>query len=291
MMTTSLELQHFAVLDLSYSHTATSVIITCTTNNPCHLTCYYTDQEPVRHATSRVVRGLALPWGAYFCFVAWQTIEQIEPGDTLSHTFEIPDWSECQTKWFCFRGTVGGQLSPSASALFKHHHPGVAAEQKFESYYHPRPTYSNIYEPNQSGQTFTPTQRHLLTKVYTFIHRVSATYPTLNVQIKEAPDDTPTGPVLSSGYTVWADIPESPDEDWVETEMSEFILEPDTKYAIIIHTSFVGQGVIRWWRRSRDADYPRGLRIYSTDSGNTWSKFPLDDFLFQEWGIPLEGEV
>jgi len=124
-MTTELELQHFAVLDLSYSHTATAIAITCATNNPCHLTCYYTEKEPLRHATSRVVRGLALPWGAYFCFVAWQTIEQIEPGDTLIHTFEIPAWSYCQTKWLCFRGTVAGAPSPSASALFKHHHPGI----------------------------------------------------------------------------------------------------------------------------------------------------------------------
>ncbi|MBA7585924.1 hypothetical protein ES708_27917 [subsurface metagenome] len=130
-MTTSLELQHFAVLYLSYSHTATSVIITCTTNNPCHLTCYYTDKQPLRHATSRVVRGLSLPWGAYWCFVAWNSVEQQEAGDTLTHTFEVPDWSYCQTKWFTFRGTVAGEVSPSVSALLKHHHPGVPVVKAF----------------------------------------------------------------------------------------------------------------------------------------------------------------
>ncbi len=275
-----------AVLDISYLHFWDSIVITLPTQIPCHLTCYYTHIKPVRHATSRVLRGQALPWGGYWCFAAWLSVEQLEAGDTLIHTFPIPNWFECVTKWFTFRGTTIGVDSPSVGPLFEHHHSGVPPSQKFESYYHPRPTYSNIYEPNRSGQTFTPTQRHLLTKVYVFIHRTSASYPTLNVKIKEAPDDTPTGPVLSSGATPWAHIPVSPYEDWVETQMSEFILEPDTKYAIIIHTSFVGQGIIRWWRRSRDADYPRGLRIYSTDSGNTWSKFPLDDFLFQEWGIP-----
>ncbi len=285
MMTTSLELQHFAVLTIAYSHTATSIIITITTNNPCHLTCYYTDKEPGSHRTSRNQRGLTLPWGVYYCFVSWLAVEQIEPGDTLIHTFEVPAWSYCQTKWFAFRGTVAGQLSPSVSPIFQHHHSGVPPPQKFEFYDHPRPTYANIYEPNQSGQTFTPTQRHLLTKVYTFIHRTSASYPTLNVKIKEAPDDTPTGPVLSSGATPWADIPESPDEDWVETEMSPSVLEPGTKYVIIIHTSFVGQGIIRWWYRAWDATYPRGIWIYSTDSGNTWTKRDIHDFLFQEWGI------
>ncbi|MBA7570585.1 hypothetical protein ES708_12338 [subsurface metagenome] len=289
-MTTALELQHFAVLTIAYFNLASSIFIVTTSNNPCHLTLYYTDKEPIRHATSRIVRGLSLPWGAYWCFVAWKEVEQQEAGDTLFHTFEVPAWSYCQTKWLCFRGTVASILSPSVSALLKHHHPGATPEQKFEFYDHPRPTYSNIYEPNQGGQTFTPTQVHLLTKVYTFIHRVTNTYPTLNLEIKEAPDDTPTGPVLSSGATPWAVIPEWPDPAWIETEMTPLVIKPTVKYTKIAHTSFVGQGILRWWYRSWDATYPRGIRIYSMDSGNTWSKLPLHDFLFQEWGIPSEGE-
>ncbi|MBA7584128.1 hypothetical protein ES708_26081 [subsurface metagenome] len=68
---------------------------------------------------------MTLPWGVYYCFVAWQSVEQLEAGDTLLHTFEILDWSYCQTKWFAFRGTVADVLSPSVSALFEHHHPGI----------------------------------------------------------------------------------------------------------------------------------------------------------------------
>lgn len=128
-MATALELQHFAVLTVAYFHKTASIIITCTTNNPCHLTLYYTDKAPVRHTTSLVKRGVALPWGAYFCFVAWNSVEQQEAGDTLTHTFEVPDWSYCQTKWFAFRGTVAGILSPSVSALIKHHHPGVSTHE------------------------------------------------------------------------------------------------------------------------------------------------------------------
>ncbi|MBA7554844.1 hypothetical protein ES705_47480 [subsurface metagenome] len=124
-MTTSLELQHFAVLAITYAPAIDSVFITCVTNNRCHLWCYYTDKQPLRHATSRVVRGLSLPWGAYWCFVAWKSVEQQEVGDTNFHTFEVPDWSYCQTKWFTFRGTVAGEVSPSVSALFQYHHPGV----------------------------------------------------------------------------------------------------------------------------------------------------------------------
>jgi hypothetical protein len=124
-------MNNFAVLTIAYSHTATSVIITITTNTPCHLTCYYTDKEPGSHRTSRNQRGLTLPWGVYYCFVAWQSVEQTEPGDTLTHTFEIPAWSYCQIKWLAFRGTVAGQLSPSVSPIFKHHHPGLPVVQTF----------------------------------------------------------------------------------------------------------------------------------------------------------------
>ncbi len=288
-MVTSLELQHFAVLTIVYYHLASSIFIVTTTNNPCHLTCYYTDKPPVRHPLSRVVRGLSLPWGAYWCFVAWKEVEQREAGDTLVHTFQVPDWSYCQTRWLCFRGTVAGELSPSVSALLKHHHPGATPPQKFEFYDDPKQTYSSIYEPYRSGQTFTPTQFHLLTKVYTFMHRATGTYPALYLEIKEAPDDTPTGPILSSGYTPWPVIPEWPDPARVETPMTPFLPIPDTKYAILARTARVGAGILRWWRRYFDATYPRGMRIYSTDNGNTWSKFPTHDFLFQEWGIPPNG--
>ncbi|GAI55318.1 unnamed protein product, partial [marine sediment metagenome] len=145
-------------------------------------------------------------------------------------------------------------------------------------------------EPYRSGQTFTPTQCHLLTKVYTLMHRVTNTYPNLYLEIKEAPDDTPTGPVLSSGYTVWGYIPDGAVPAWIETEMSPLVIKPNVRYAKIAQTAFIGAGILRWWRRYRNATYPGGMRIYSTDSGNTWSKFPLHDFLFQEWGIPPKGE-
>ncbi|MBA7590752.1 hypothetical protein ES708_32889 [subsurface metagenome] len=118
-------MNNFAVLNIAYLPTPTSLFFYNTTNNPCHLTCYYTDKEPGRHRTARNQRGLTLPWGAYYCFVAWQTIEQIEAGDTLIHTFEIPEWTYCQTKWFAFRGTVSSVLSPSVSCLFQYHHPGA----------------------------------------------------------------------------------------------------------------------------------------------------------------------
>lgn len=284
-------IDNFATLGLQKIHLISSVFIILSTSVPCHLTLYYTDQKPQRHKTSRIERGLEIPWGAYFCFVAWKEVEQMEPGDTLYHTFCITPWEYCQTKWFTIRGNVDSILSPSVGPIFEQHHPGATPPQKFEFYDDPKQTYSSIYEPRQSGQTFTPTQTHLLTKVYTLMTRATNTYPNLYLEIREAPDDTPTGPILSSGSTSWAVIPDGAVPAWVETPMSQLILKPGVKYAIIARTAGIGAGVLRWWRRYFNATYPRGIRIYSTDSGNTWSKFPLHDFLFEEWGIPPTGEL
>ncbi len=117
-------MNNFAVLDLAYTHYDTGIYICVKTDIPCHLTCYHTTKAPRRHRTSRIQRGLTLPWGVYFCFVAWQEVEQIEPGDTLYHLFNVSPWMVLSTKWFAFRGTINEELSPSVSAVFEHWHPG-----------------------------------------------------------------------------------------------------------------------------------------------------------------------
>ncbi|MBA7592772.1 hypothetical protein ES708_34966 [subsurface metagenome] len=117
-------MNNFAVLDITKLHLTNAIVIRTTTNNPCHLTCYYTDKQPGSHRTSRNQRGLTLPWGVYYCFVAWNSVEQLEAGDTLLHTFVVPSWQLAQTKWFAFRGTVSGEISPSVSPIFEHKHTG-----------------------------------------------------------------------------------------------------------------------------------------------------------------------
>lgn len=114
-------IDNFAAVDITYLHHPTSITFTLATSVPCHLFCYYTDKKPLKHPSTRVVRGLITPWGTYFCFVAWKIVEQTEPGDTLYHTFEMPDWVYCQTKWFTFRGTIDSSLSPSIGPIFEKH--------------------------------------------------------------------------------------------------------------------------------------------------------------------------
>jgi len=117
-------MNEFAILDIARHHFSNVILMTLPTNNPCHLTCYVTSVQPLKHHTTRIVRGLSVPWGVYFCMVSWHAFEQEEAGDTLTHTFVIPEWYQYQRKWFTFRGTVGGVISPSVGPIIEHRHPG-----------------------------------------------------------------------------------------------------------------------------------------------------------------------
>ncbi|MBA7708617.1 hypothetical protein ES703_117520 [subsurface metagenome] len=131
--------KNFAVLDYQALHLDNAIIFSIPTPVPCHLSCYYTDKTPLKHHRTRILRGVALPWGTYFCLVAWKAVEQLEPGDSLYHTFPVPDWSFSQVKWFTFRGEVDFIDSPSVGPIFKHIHPGqdLIANPSFEIFTSP----------------------------------------------------------------------------------------------------------------------------------------------------------
>ena len=115
---------NFATLDMIYTHWDIGLAIRFPSSVPCHLTCYWTDKRPLKHPTSRILRGLKVPWQTYYCFVAWHPVEQTEIGDTLYHTFELPDWKEDETRWFTLRGEVDLVDVPSVGPIFEHTHPG-----------------------------------------------------------------------------------------------------------------------------------------------------------------------
>ncbi len=112
----------WAPIDIVQEWAGNTATIVLTTNTPCHLSMYWTTKQPWVHRKERIVRGLTVPWDAYWCFAAWTENEQEEPGDTLAHTFVKPGWQYCETRWFCFRGTVEGVLSPSDSPIFSKHY-------------------------------------------------------------------------------------------------------------------------------------------------------------------------
>lgn len=72
-------------------------------------------------------RGTARQHGYSWRFTADYTIEQQEPGDTLIHTFDIPDWNYCNVRYWYMWGTLRGYLLHSNSPFFEAHYQGAPA--------------------------------------------------------------------------------------------------------------------------------------------------------------------
>lgn len=278
-------MNNFAVLEINYLHLTNAILIRNTTNNPCHLTCYYTDKKPGRHKTSRTDRGLTLPWGAYFCFVAWQSVEQNEPGDTLSHTFEIPDWTFCQTKWFVFRGTINGELSPSVSPVFEHHHIGIPVI--FE-YYNTGgdTTYGTNSATSWLGQTFTPSISHNIKSVKLLLNR-RRTPGIITVSIRETDvNGKPTGSDLCLGTTNGDTLPTTLPYEWREITLGAgHTLLTGIKYAIVVRVLNPSGDWIGWRTDRSSPTYTGGDYCFSLNSGTTWTLDTGKDRLFEEWGL------
>lgn len=93
-----------------------------TTDVPCHLWCRVTDIEPEWHLEPTFKRGAPTLGDLRSCFVQFTAIEQQEQGDTTQHTFIVPGWIPCLTRWWYFIGTIAGQLSPSDTPDFTQHY-------------------------------------------------------------------------------------------------------------------------------------------------------------------------
>lgn len=272
-------IDHFATLDIKYEHHPTAITFTLTTGVPCHLTCYWTDKKPLKHPTSRTVRGITLPWSTYFCFVSWHAVEQQEPGDTLYHTFEMLDWIYCETKWFTFRGEVDNIQSPSVGPIFEHHH-SVIPPKLFE-YDHPSINYIwySIYDWGRQGQSFISPKAHTMSKVVANLSKYGS--PTSSSILLKATDSEgkATGRILASGEINLDDVPVFGSYGPVEVSLTRAI-SANKQYCFLLATTgndprnWVGwAGVYRW------GTYPRGCRISNTGL----MLHPEDDLWFEEW--------
>lgn len=279
-------MNNFAVLNIGYFPNPHTLTITTATNNRCHLTCFYSDQAPRRHKTSRTERGLTLPWGAYYCFVAWKSVEQTEPGDTYDHTFEIPHWSYCQTKWFAFRGTIAEVLSPSVSCLFKYHHPGARAGL-FEHYIVNDDDEKAIFNRHWRGQSFTPLIPHRITSVKLLLRRVLLP-GIVTVSIRPTAFGKPVGLDWCSGTTDGNTLTTDGAGEWREiTFEPRPSLIAGTKYAIVTRAIDADySNNLRWRDDNSWPAYPRGAYLVSESSGTRWDIIYETDMMFQEWGIP-----
>lgn len=112
----------FHLLTITHEQVDGSVIVTITTNAACHLYLRYSDIFPRIHRKGVLRRGLVMGWDARYCFAAYQHIEQNEAGDEWTHTFTWPGWEHCNTRYFYFWGTMGGQDMVSDTPIFWIHY-------------------------------------------------------------------------------------------------------------------------------------------------------------------------
>ncbi len=112
----------FSVRDVQSSKQLTGYIIVVTSDVPCHLFMRWTIENPRTHIDPELKRGAYFPARVRFCFVEYKDNEQQEAGDTLTHTFIKLGWPECQTRYFYFWGTMGGQDMVSDTPIFWLHY-------------------------------------------------------------------------------------------------------------------------------------------------------------------------
>jgi len=109
------------LVDYAHSWMDGTLFVWCQTDIPCHLWLRWTDKEERMHLTQKERRGATHMSDPYYCFVEWNEVEQNEPGDTTTHTFNFSGWVECIRRWWFLHGTEGDIESPSTSAIFTAH--------------------------------------------------------------------------------------------------------------------------------------------------------------------------
>lgn len=140
-----------ALFNVEQEITKTGVKLIVTTSVPSHLFMLWTTKEPEKHTRPTLRRGVLWKDAIRFCFVEWNQNEQLEPSDTLYHTFIKEPWPHCETRWFTFRAMVNGEWSPSVGPIFKKHREApeywLILLEPWQVTYEPPDMTLVIYEP------------------------------------------------------------------------------------------------------------------------------------------------
>lgn len=111
----------FSVRDIQFDELTGGYDVIVTTGTPVHLFMRWSLVQPQRHIEPRFRRGLWIHTDVYLCFVAYHDNEQVEAGDTITHTFAKHNWPCCERRYFHFWGTHAGEVCRSTTALFNLH--------------------------------------------------------------------------------------------------------------------------------------------------------------------------
>lgn len=138
------------------------------------------------------------------------------------------------------------------------------------------------------AQSFAPLASHDITKVRLKIHWVPV--PFLNnviVSIK-ATDGAghPAGPDLTVITVPGLDIGNVPDTWHDFTFPTNPTLTAGITYAVVVRCPTIFAPALNWKFLNAAGAYPRGIKLSSFDSGVTWFPAVIDDFAFEDWGLP-----
>ncbi len=87
------------------------------TDVPCHLFAYFQDEWPIFRKYYKLDRGVWIFCGRLWIFTHPTKVEQIEPGETTTHTFILQPWSIAGPGYFMAHGRVLGNWSPSQTVV------------------------------------------------------------------------------------------------------------------------------------------------------------------------------
>jgi len=115
---------NYLITDLTLADLSYSACITLYTNVPCTLVLYWTTRTPDKVPITTIRRGLPLTCDCDHAMLAVDWINQREIGDSLTHTFPVPDWPQLQQRWFVPSAKMVDLASLSAAPIFSWAHPG-----------------------------------------------------------------------------------------------------------------------------------------------------------------------
>lgn len=159
------------------------------------------------------------------------------------------------------------------------------ADTLYQNYTTGHNAFLNVFGAFWKAQTFTPSISHNITRIVLRVYRVGDPGE-ITIAITNTTAGKPSGADLASGtaptnaYTVEAN------GEWRTITLDTFpAVTASTQYAIVVKAlGGDSANAIKWRLDSTSPTYSGGAKVFSTDSGSSWTIDTNQDFMFEEWG-------
>ncbi|MBA7535572.1 hypothetical protein ES705_27830 [subsurface metagenome] len=287
LASSTMTVPRWLLADIEHTLTATGYKHVVKTNVPCHLWLRWTLTHPHIHSKTVLIRGLRLKDDVRFCFVTYHDNEQEEAGDTLIHTFTKEPWPHCETRYFYFHGTIGGQISPSTTAIFTLHRIAPPAPTLQEYHDSPLDSVYALSRDGQLAQSFTPQADYAVKKIAIPMQGTINVQPGIwHVQIRTNNVDEPSEDILWEDTIAVNDFP-TPGYAWFEFPVTGV----DAQIGVPLWYVGFRTDYLIWYdypyQRGDDDDlYPRGEMVNRSSPFAAWvGQGEGHDLGFRIWGL------